>query len=410
MMPCRLIVFSCSALLYGIVTAPGAALNAQAPKQDAQAESTPVSYVCPMHPDVVEAQKGTCPICRMNLVPVRLESIWSCPVHSVVAESQGGKCRICGRDLIQLTVALTWTCAGHPEIDQIDRGKCPDGTPMIAKRSPRPHGNHNPQHGGQFFMAPDNTHHLEGAYPTAGLFRLYLYDDYTKPLALDQVKHVKGRVVTNETFDAATRTTKEVRSSPLTLTRNGRYLEARIDRARPPAEMSAKVKFKDDGPEYRFDFTFAALSKEPIAPSSPQLTRKDALPGLAAAPMPAVPAASTADPSLIPLPIPETVEGILAQLRTRREQIGQLIQRGAFADVYVPAFQAKDLALALEPRTGELSPAKQEIAEPAIKSVVRTAWLLDAFGDLGNRQQIDDAYSLFTAAVTNVESVFSRRR
>ena len=26
-----------------------------------------------MHPDVVESAPGTCPICKMNLVPVRLE-------------------------------------------------------------------------------------------------------------------------------------------------------------------------------------------------------------------------------------------------------------------------------------------------------------------------------------------------
>ena len=191
-----------------------------------------------MHPDVVEDRPGECPICKMKLVPVRLEAIWTCPVHAVIARDRAGSCPIDRRDLIQVTVAVTFTCVGHPEISQIDRGVCPDGTPMTKLRSLRPHGNHNPQHGGLFFMAPDNTHHLEGAYPRA-------------------------RVVTNETFDAATRTTKEISAFPLVRTCSGGYLEARVDTAVLPAQMSAKVQFKSDAPEYRFDFTFAELSARP---------------------------------------------------------------------------------------------------------------------------------------------------
>ena len=108
----------------------------------------------------------------------------------------------------------------------------------------------------------------------------------------------------------------------------------------------------------------------------------------------------------MPLPIPETVDGIVAQLETRSEQVGELIRRGDFTAVYVPAFQAKDLAIALEARLGSLAPASRATGEPAIQRLVRTAWLLDAFGDLGNRQQITDAYAIFTAAVADVASAF----
>ena len=116
-------------------------------------------------------------------------------------------------------------------------------------------------------MAPDNWHHLEGVHPSARLFRLYVYDDYGRPLASAKVKDIEARVVTKETFDPATRKTTELSAFPLKAPRNRPYLEARIDPATLPAEMTAKVRFGDDQPEYRFDFTFPAFSKEPAAPT-----------------------------------------------------------------------------------------------------------------------------------------------
>src|SRR5712691_2055554 len=104
-MPFRSILLLSAVPLLAMAIWPSANLRAQNAKPDSQAESTPLSYTCPMHPEVVQGEKGTCPICKMNLIPVRLESIWSCPVHSVVAETKGGKCPVCGRDLIQVTVA-----------------------------------------------------------------------------------------------------------------------------------------------------------------------------------------------------------------------------------------------------------------------------------------------------------------
>jgi hypothetical protein len=377
----------------------------------------PISMTCIHHPDVLESKPGTCPYCKLPLVPVRLDSAWMCPVHTTVTESNAGKCRMCGRQLVPVTVSLTWTCAADRTKEHLEPGVCADGSPRIGSRTLRAHGNHNPQHGGQFFMAPDNWHHLEGVHPSARIFRLYIYDDYGRPLAAAKVKAVRARVVTKETFDPATRKTTELSAFPLKPARNRPYLEARIDPAPLPAEMTAKVKLSDDLPEYRFDFTFASLSKEPAAPTvRPSVTQplsSPTAPVVAPAPVaaPAAPSSSTSelDP-LTPAPIPTSMSGMLEQLEVRQKQVGELIARGDFAAVWVPAFQAKDLAIALEPHAAHLSPNTRDAGEPALARVVRTAWLLDAAGDVGNRAQIEAVYGAFTSAVTDVLAAFSEFR
>ena len=76
----------------------------------------------------------------------------------------------------------------------------------------------------------------------------------------------------------------------------------------------------------------------------------------------------------------------------------------------MPAFNAKDLALALGRHNDDLSPEHRKAAAPAIKRLVRSAWMLDAFGDLGNRAQIIEAYEQFAQAVRDVESAFPGQR
>jgi hypothetical protein len=371
----------------------------------------PLSFICTMKgdEDVIEDKPGRCRKCGMDLKPIRLDSIWTCPVHAAVIKDKAGTCPIDGRDLVQMTMAVSWTCP-NTNIDVVNPGKCPDGSEMVKKYSPRPHGNHNPQHGGLFFMAPDNWHHLEGTYRSGGVFRMYLYDDFTKPLARDQVRLMTGQIIT-----------KSGTSFPLVPVQNGRFLEAKVGKLAFPAEMAAKLKFKSTSPEHHFDFTFAEYSKEPVAPVTTTAAPAPAAPAVTAPPpageaippategSPAPAAASGVDPGLVPLPIPDTVPEMLAQLSQRTEQIKRFIDQGSFANVYVPAFQAKDLALALDERTKDLRPEQLKVAGPAIKRLVRSAWLLDAFGDIGNRQQISEAYAQFAAAVKDVESVFPGR-
>jgi hypothetical protein len=97
---------------------------------------------------------------------------------------------------------------------------------------------------------------------------------------------------------------------------------------------------------------------------------------------------------------------IVSELKRKDAEIRDLIARGDFAAVWVPAFAAKDLAVSLEPHLEHLQAAKRDVGEPALARVVRGAWLLDAAGDVGNRQQIEAAYSTFSAGVVDVIAAF----
>ncbi len=384
------------------------AVAAPAFAQAKKADLPPLSYVCVMmgDEDVIEDKPGKCPKCGMTLVPIRLVSVFTCGSKPGLAvQETPGRCPVDGTPLERMTMSVKWTCPGVSTAS-LSPGVCRDGTPMKAAYELRPHGNHNPQHGGQFFMAPDNWHHLEGTYPRAGTFRMYLYDDFTRPLARAKAKDVQGHIIVKgQTY-------------PLTLAGNGRYLEAKLDGVNLPAAIEANVTFVPDGKANVFDFTFDSFSKEPAAaavtttasaggkapvvkPTAPAATT-----AAAASPSSVTPMPTTVDAALAQVPVPNTVPEMVQQLKARTDQIRLLIDRGLFADVYVPAFQAKDVALALEAHQNDLPAAKREIAEPAIAKLVRAAYMLDAFGDLGNKQQISAAYDQFAAASKDIVGAF----
>ena len=208
----------------------------------------PVSWTCPMHPEVVDDRSGACPICRMPLTPVRLELVWSCQLHLDVTEPQPGACRTCGRKLVKIIKALSFTCPSHARVNEINPGKCPiDRRTLVAKYSLRPHGDHNPKHGGNFIMAPNNWH-VEATHPAPSQFRLYVYDEYSRPFI---PKGFASRIVMGE------------KSIPFKPAAGGMFLDARVPQIALPAAIVVGARFEDKQPEYRFDFQFYGYSKEP---------------------------------------------------------------------------------------------------------------------------------------------------
>jgi hypothetical protein len=348
-----------------------------------------ISWTCPMHPDVLEDKKGTCHICGMDLEAVRLVAVYTCPVHAVIEQANPGKCRICARDLVQKTAALTFTCAGNKDISQLEPGRCADGSAMVPRYTTRAHGDHNPKHGGIFFMAPDNWHHLEGTYPAAGRFRVYVYDDFSKPLSMSDARNVRGRVVTKEVFDSKTGTTRELASAPLVLARNGAFFEARIEPLALPARMTAKITFRSGDKESRFDFAFPGYSRDlPAAVTSPSTTSNLAAPK---------PQRNPDKPASAPA-------SLLSDLRTRRDEVAALVKSGALGGIYVPALQAKDLAIEIQ---SQQRGSNQDAVEASVKQIVIAAYLLDNYGDLGDGEKVQDAYRNFNTAISQLDSLVS---
>jgi FtsP/CotA-like multicopper oxidase with cupredoxin domain len=58
----------------------------------------PVTYSCPMHPEVTSDEPGHCPECGMKLLAV--EATYTCPMHPEVVSDEPGHCPECGMKLL----------------------------------------------------------------------------------------------------------------------------------------------------------------------------------------------------------------------------------------------------------------------------------------------------------------------
>jgi FtsP/CotA-like multicopper oxidase with cupredoxin domain len=68
-------------------------------------EGVPVVYVCPMHPEVVTDEPGSCPKCGMKLLAQAAEeTTYVCPMHLEVTSDKPDRCPKCGMKLLPASV------------------------------------------------------------------------------------------------------------------------------------------------------------------------------------------------------------------------------------------------------------------------------------------------------------------
>lgn len=78
-------------------------------QENSSLNSTKVTttWTCSMHPQIQEDKPGKCPLCGMDLIPVKKEDtsaqkVWTCSMHPQIKQDKPGKCPICGMDLIPI--------------------------------------------------------------------------------------------------------------------------------------------------------------------------------------------------------------------------------------------------------------------------------------------------------------------
>ena len=159
-------------------------------------------------------------------------------------------------------VGLMLFSAAAKTTDAQMSGASEDSTPRAPKQ--KPHSNHIPKHGGVFFMALDNIHHLEGVLLQSGIFRVYLYDAYTKPLSAAKVKQASGTVQVGESADAP--------RIPLVVGKDVQALESALGKdLKLPVTLTLSLHLPGSAPNARpevFTFPFSHFIAEDT-PSRP---------------------------------------------------------------------------------------------------------------------------------------------
>jgi membrane fusion protein, copper/silver efflux system len=107
-------------------------------KKNYNEEAATKTYVCSMHPQVIQSEPGDCPICGMMLIEKvaqtgsQKQKVYVCSMHPQVIQSEPGDCPLCGMMLIEKMTMQpdsqkqkVYVCSMHPQVIKNEPGDCP---------------------------------------------------------------------------------------------------------------------------------------------------------------------------------------------------------------------------------------------------------------------------------------------
>jgi Cu/Ag efflux protein CusF len=415
--------------LYNVRAEAPASAAAPLPKNDLP----PLSYVCPTagEENEISDKVGPCEKSPAKLVPVRLTIAYECLKGPAFIQAMPGVCRYDKSELAPITASMFWTCDDAESTRYLEPGTCADGKPRETHFEKRPHGDHNPRHGGPYVaMSADLLHHAEGTFVSPGVFRAYFYDEYTRPMP------VAGYTASLAPTDSNAKENGPAIPLHGAPSLGPNVLEARVGGAATPSKDAAvhfklHVAVKPGAKDWTSDWDFLRYSIEPgITATAPTTTVAKAAPAVPPA-IPAAPASPTASatpatsasapastaigggaeisPAGAPPqePVPATTAGLIQELQQRTGSVADQLNQGNLAGLWLDALRAKDLAIALEEQHGkDVAPAARGDLADATKTLTETAWQIDAAGDLGQAEQILELQKTFADSTARIESLY----